>query len=110
MNDNPLKSQVTEKQIESRLVRKCVKSGIYQIKNTGGNGLPDRLLIYSGLHWFVELKRTGKKPTKIQQSVAKRLRKAGSIVMLADSYEDVDLIIESILGLKAPPKALVKKI
>lgn len=89
-------SQVTEKTIEDRLRTKCKSIGAFCLKNTGMNGIPDRLVIYKGLHIFVELKRPGGKPRPLQIAVMEKLRKAGSIAIIIDTQAKVDSFIEDL--------------
>nr|DAH34973.1 MAG TPA: Nuclease [Caudoviricetes sp.] len=51
-------------------------------------GLPDRMfLLKGGRVLFVEFKSTGKKPTKIQEYVHKRIQALGFLVLVVDSVE-----------------------
>lgn len=51
-------------------------------------GLPDRMfLLKGGIVVFVEFKSTGKKPTKIQEYVHKRIQALGFLVLVVDSVE-----------------------
>ena len=51
-------------------------------------GLPDRMfLLKGGIVIFVEFKSTGKKPTKIQEYVHKKLRELEFHVLVVDSVE-----------------------
>ena len=51
-------------------------------------GLPDRMfLLKGGIVIFVEFKSTGKKPTKIQEYVHKRIQALGFPVIVVDSVE-----------------------
>lgn len=51
-------------------------------------GLPDRMyLLHGGVVVFVEFKSTGKKPTKIQEYVHKRIQALGFPVLVVDSVE-----------------------
>lgn len=51
-------------------------------------GLPDRMfLLKGGIVIFVEFKSTGKKPTKIQEYIHKRIRDLGFSVLVVDSVE-----------------------
>lgn len=51
-------------------------------------GLPDRMfLLKGGIVIFVEFKSTGKKPTKIQEYVHKRIQALGFPVLVVDSVE-----------------------
>ena len=87
---------VLEKTIEERLRKRCTEIGAFCLKNTGMNGIPDRLVIYKGQHVFVELKRPGGKPRPLQIAVMDKLRKAGSIAIIIDTKEGVDEFIEAL--------------
>lgn len=51
-------------------------------------GLPDRMfLLKGGIVIFVEFKSTGKKPTKIQEYIHKKLRELEFHVLVVDSVE-----------------------
>ena len=51
-------------------------------------GLPDRMFLFKGgIVVFVEFKSTGKKPTKIQEYVHKRIQALGFPVLVVDSVE-----------------------
>lgn len=51
-------------------------------------GLPDRMyLLHGGVVVFVEFKSTGKKPTKIQEYVHKRIQALDFPVLVVDSVE-----------------------
>lgn len=95
---NPLESS-----IEDHLEKECRNHGIFIVKNTGRNGIPDRLLIYDGLHWFLELKRPGERPTELQESVARMLRGHGSTTLCADTRRRVDAVVAAMLGHSEPP-------
>lgn len=54
-------------------------------------GLPDRMfLLKGGIVVFVEFKSTGKKPTKIQEYVHKRIQALGFPVLVVDSVESYE--------------------
>jgi hypothetical protein len=66
----------------------------YKFVSPGNVGVPDRLtLLPGGRTVFVELKAPGKKPTKIQQAQADKIRKLGFDVLTIDSKEGVDKFI-----------------
>lgn len=92
---------VRESVIEKRLVRRCRESGIYCRKwaSPGQRGVPDRILLYDGKWFAVELKAPGKKPTKLQTHEILKIRKQGGHVLVIDCEEDVDWFIENrVLG------------
>lgn len=90
----------SEKKIERRLVERMQAIGGECIKMLADqySGLPDRLCIHHGYFFFVELKSTGKKPRKIQESVHAKLRRAGAEVFVIDSLESVDELVEDIVS------------
>ena len=54
-------------------------------------GMPDRIcLAPGGRIWFVELKSTGRKPSKIQEVVIKWLRDLGFPVFVIDRQEQLN--------------------
>lgn len=58
-------------------------------------GLPDRMLLLGGGRVvFVELKKEGKKPSKIQTFVQKKLSSLGFDVRTIDSKEQVQQLIK----------------
>lgn len=97
------KKPMLESRIEDELSRLCGLYGIYQHKNTGRNGIPDRLLICEGRHWFVELKKPGEKPTELQRAVARELRAHGAVTLWADSFESVQKIAAALWSGDGPP-------
>lgn len=92
-------NKTSEKVIERRLVeliklRKglCIKLLTYQFI-----GLPDRMCLFpGGKIVFVELKSTGKKPTKIQIAVHKMLKNLGFRVEVIDTIEGVEKLIAEV--------------
>lgn len=86
-----MKSAETSEKVFERTLSKYVD-------DTGGmavkllsqflRGLPDRMfLLKGGRVLFVEFKSTGKKPTKIQEYVHKRIQALGFPVLVVDSVE-----------------------
>ena len=62
----------------------------------GNNGVPDRIVLLNGKCYFVELKKPGAKPRKLQKAVMKTFNKLGFKVYVIDSIEKVDLFIRQI--------------
>lgn len=92
-----------ESAIENYLLRRCRDIGIMSVKQTGLNGMPDRLLIYGGRHWFLELKRPGNTPTDLQRAVAGKLRRRGAVAMYADTKTSVDDVLSALVEGRDPP-------
>lgn len=67
-------------------------------------GLPDRMfLLHGSIVLFVEFKSTGKKPTKIQEYIHKRLQALGFPVFVVDSvesYERAKNVIEHLIKMR----------
>ena len=67
-------------------------------------GLPDRMfLLKGGTVVFVEFKSTGKKPTKIQEYVHKRIQALGFPVLVVDSveaYEKAKNLIDHLIKMR----------
>ena len=67
-------------------------------------GLPDRMyLLHGGIVVFVEFKSTGKKPTKIQSYIHKRIRALGFPVLVVDSvesYEEAGNLIDHLIKMR----------
>lgn len=71
----------------------------YKWTSPGNSGVPDRIVIFPGGRIvFVELKKPGGKPTKLQEVQHKRLRKLGCDVWVIDSKESVDAFIKELVG------------
>lgn len=85
-----------ESTIERYMVDRCRSEGVFLLKNTGMNGIPDRLMCKYGHHLWAELKAPGKKPTDLQQEVMRKLRRVGCICIVIDSKELVDRAIDAI--------------
>mgnify|MGYP003294395693 CR=1 FL=1 len=89
-----------EGRVESHLKTQCDKKGIlcYKFQSPSNSGVPDRVLVANGKVVFLELKRPGETPRKLQQHVIKRLKKAGATVYVADNNDDVDAILKELLS------------
>ena len=91
--------QESEKTLEARLQKEIKKRGGLALKLLSQlhRGLPDRLVLLPGCwSFFVELKSTGKKPTKLQAHCHQQLEKMGFPVWVVDSTEDLDILLETI--------------
>ena len=60
---------IRESNVEQYLVRKMKEAGglCYKFVSPGCDGVPDRICIYRGQVIFVELKRPGEMPRKLQR-------------------------------------------
>jgi hypothetical protein len=57
-------------------------------------GMPDILFIWHSIADFFEVKRPGKKPTKLQAVIHKQLRKAGCGAYVVTSVEEVEKALD----------------
>ena len=88
----------SEKTLEQKLVREIQRLGGWSIKilSIHVSGLPDRVcLLPGGRIFFAEIKTTGRKPTKIQLHIHKRIRSLGFQVEVVDSLEKINNILEN---------------
>jgi Holliday junction resolvase len=84
---------MNEKLIERKLREAIRAKGGIAIKLASPyfRGLPDRLvLLPGGAVYFVELKSTGEKPSRIQRAVMDRLRALGFDVQVIDGAESLE--------------------
>ena len=88
-----------EKEIERKFVREIQLMGGKAVKfvSPGYDGMPDRLvLIPGGKVAFVEVKRPGEKPRKLQEVRHRMLRELGFKVYVLDNMEKIGGIIDEI--------------
>lgn len=91
-----MKTKESEKTLEARLVREIEARGGMALKYTSQfhRGIPDRIcLLPGGLSVFVELKSTGKKPTKLQEYAMKKLAEMGHAVIVIDNTNDLEWLL-----------------
>ena len=94
-----MKPKESEKTLEARLVREIEARGGMALKYTSQfhRGIPDRIcLLPGGVVVFVELKSTGRKPTKLQQHAIKELRSLGFDCWVIDRPEEMDRMLKTI--------------
>ena len=83
----------SEKVLEKKIAAKVKSLGGWSIKmlSTYVTGLPDRICLFpGGKVLFIEVKTTGKKPTKIQERVHERIRKLGFKILVIDNSKQID--------------------
>ena len=86
----------SEKVLERKLCKRVKELGghAYKFVSPNQRGVPDRLCILpNGKTVFVELKTTGKKPTKLQELCMSELRELGQICEVVDSSEKLNNLI-----------------
>jgi len=89
--------ETSEKVIERYLVRRVKDLGGVCLKyySPVSSGYPDRVCLMpgGGILW-VELKSTGRKPTKLQRLRHEQMSRLGFPVSVVDSKQGVDLLLE----------------
>jgi hypothetical protein len=87
------KDETSEKVFERTLSKYVDDQGGMAVKLLSQfiKGLPDRMyLLHGGVVVFVEFKSTGKRPTKIQEYIHKRIQDLGFPVLVVDSVESYE--------------------
>lgn len=85
-----------EKELESNCTKKAKSLNIitYKFVSPAQRGVPDRIFIFpTGVVVFVEFKREGLLPTKLQQAHIDLIRAAGANVEVCDSPGKFDEIL-----------------
>ena len=88
-----------ENDVETYLYKQAKKHDIlcYKFTAPSTRGVPDRILIGNGKTIFLELKRPGEKPRKLQVAIHKKMQEHGATVFVADTKELVKDVIDFIL-------------
>ena len=87
-------SQLAEKHIVAKVKQWCDKNGVLYIKFTpfGSKGWPDTIIVFpGGFHLWVELKRAGKTPRKLQ---AHRMQQLAAMGALCVWFDNIDSCID----------------
>lgn len=89
-----------EREIEQKLKKETEKRGGMCFKFLSSvSGVPDRLLLFPfGAGVFVELKKEGEKPRKLQQVQIRKIRELGFPVRVIDSEQGIRELMEEIDG------------
>ena len=98
-----------EKEIEKKFREKVKAAGgrAYKFTSPGNSGVPDRLVVLPGGRiGFIELKQTGKQPSKLQERQMEKLKDLGCRVSILDRTEDIDDVIEYIAANKETPNGV----
>lgn len=84
-----------ENDIEKYLVRqvKLIGALCYKFTSPGTRGVPDRIILYQGNVFFIELKRPGGKPRKDQLKIMEKFKEQLIPVFVIDSKQGVDTLI-----------------
>ena len=87
-----------ERELEKEVTNYARKVGILSFKFTspGRRGVPDRILIGPGGTVFLELKREGEKPTKLQRHYIDAINDSGGTALWADNFGACKDIIDGL--------------
>lgn len=87
-----------EKQIEKYLVTrfKALGAEVRKLKFLDRRGAPDRIIMFKGKTYFVELKSPGEKLDEHQEREHDRMREVGQNVRVIDSIESIDIMIRNL--------------
>lgn len=84
-----LRESLLEKKLCDRI--KALGGMAEKFTSPGRRSVPDRIITFpNGKIIFVEVKRPGAKPTKLQQLDHEKRRKLGFKVIVIDSFESID--------------------
>ena len=87
-----------ESRVEAGLRKQVVKHGGLFLKFVSPSqaGVPDRIIITGGRVIFVELKKQGAKPRKLQDKVIERMRSHGADVRVVAGEAEADALVEEL--------------
>jgi len=87
-----------EREIEKYLYDQAKKHGglCYKWSSPQCAGVPDRILMLNGTVWFVECKSSTGKLSKLQSKTIDKIRAQGMLVIVVNSKEMVDQLIQHI--------------
>ena len=94
---NPAKKpKKREFKIEDYLKEQVEKIGgkCYKFVSPGYDGMPDRIVVFSGCVIFVETKRPGKKPRELQKIRLEELQMQGVITAVVSTKKEADFIVD----------------
>ncbi len=93
------RQEMKESELEKRFCRLVVQAGgkAYKFLSPGNSGVPDRLVILpEGRIGFIELKRPGESPRKLQQFQLGELERLGCYTAVVDSLEQAEAVISEL--------------
>ena len=84
------KTPVRERTIEEGVKKHGRRTGwwVSKFSSPATRGVPDDIFIKDGKILFIEFKAPGKKPTKLQASIHRKMEKAGASVYIIDDIGD----------------------
>ena len=89
---------IRESQIEAYLCKRVRELGglCYKFVSPGRSGVPDRIVVYSGSVYFVEVKSPTGVLTALQEREHQVLRENGAVVTTVYSREGVDTLLRNV--------------
>lgn len=87
-----------EKAIEQYLVRRVKECGGWAVKGENCAGFPDRIVLYNGHAFFVELKAPTGCVSKIQRAVHEKMSQLGIEVWVLCNKDAVDVFIQAAMS------------
>lgn len=87
-----------ESRIESELRKRIEEIGgkAFKFSSPGNNGVPDRIILYNGGCYFVELKRPGQELKPLQRVMRKKFYTLGFKIYVIDTFDKVGDFIDGI--------------
>lgn len=89
---------ILEKELERKLVREVTRLGGWALKfvSPGQAGVPDRILLFPGVVYFVELKAPGRTLRPLQESVIRKMCELRHQVFIVSDDTDLEELIRFI--------------
>lgn len=81
---------------EFRLKVEAIGGKAFKFQSPSNNGVPDRIVLYKGRSYFVELKSPGKDLRPLQKAISRRFNRLGFNVYVIDSIEKVGDFINEV--------------
>lgn len=91
-----------ESQVEGALVRYAAKKGVltFKFSSPSHRGVPDRIFMCNGNVLFLEIKRPGERPTRLQEHTLRAIKACGVAADWVDNDDDGKAFIDSLLEAK----------
>ncbi len=82
---------MTESQLEKKLVTFCREHGLltYKFASPSHRGVPDRIIMGGGKVMFLELKRPGNGPTRLQEREIYRINQHGIHAIWSSNWDNI---------------------
>lgn len=89
-----------ESTLEKRFVARCHERGLltFKFNSASRRGVPDRIILGKGKTMFLEFKKKGEHPTKLQQFYLQLIRDEGMVAEWVDTYEKAEAILKRTFG------------